>query len=493
MKEKKKLKEDDENQEQKKTEKFYHYEKGVPKIIHFELIKFLGKNGFANMNIGGSSRLVRIVENIVSDVTEGDLSCFIKNYLISIKAPDVLEVFVRGIGGYLNKKKYELLPKVEGISDKDPKDCAWLYFKNTAVKVTEANIELVSYDKLPHKIWSNRIIGKDFNQVNFENGQFEDFCFKLSKEDSARLEALRATLGYLLHRYNNPAVCKVVIFLDENATKDGQTNGGTGKSLLSKALSHCVETVLMDGKNLKRESRFNNQRINNTTDIVCFDDVDRKFSLETVYSMATSGFVIEKKGKNESTIKPEEAPKILVSSNFHVSGPGGSSDIRRRHEFEVANYFSDKLTPKMVYQNLFFDEWDENEWNCFFNFMINCIQLFLKFGLLEAKPLKIKTNKIIQQTSSEFYEFTKNGNLETGIWIEKKIILKKFKETYPFLQDVTSNTFTRWVKKYAKENKLQYKDNKAGEKYEFKLSEIENNIEDERGDEKGDENSLQSN
>ena len=94
-----------EKQKLKKPGGFYRYDNGVPKIIHFELIKFLGKNGFGNMNIGGATRLVRIVDNIVSDVSEGDLSCFIRNYLISIKESDVLEVFVRGIGGYLNKKK----------------------------------------------------------------------------------------------------------------------------------------------------------------------------------------------------------------------------------------------------------------------------------------------------------------------------------------------------------------------------------------------------
>lgn len=474
-----------EKQKLKKLAGFYRYDSGVPKIIHFELIKFLGKNGFGNMNIGGATRLVRIVDNIVSDVSEGDLSCFIRNYLISIKESDVLEVFVRGIGGYLNKKKYELLPKVKGISDKDPKDCAWLYFKNTAVKVTETDIILVPYEKLPHKIWANRIIHKDFNLVNFKSSQFNDFCFKLSKEDPERFKVLRATLGYLLHRYNNPAVCKVVIFLDENATIGGRTNGGTGKSLLSKALSHCVETVLMDGKNMKRDSRFNNQRISNTTDIVCFDDVDSKFSLELLYSMATSGFVIEKKGKEEFTLKAEESPKIIVSSNSPVSGPGGSSDIRRRHDFEIPNYFSEKLTPKMVYKNLFFDDWDENEWNCFFSFMIDCIQFFLKEGLLEAKPLKLKVNKLIQLTSPEFHNFISKDAITIGKWIDKNEFLQQFTDAYPNLEDVKSNSLTRWVKKYCEENDLEYTDKKTGEKYEFKLTKRS-----ETDNEKGDEDNL---
>lgn len=472
-----------------KIGKFYRYEKGVLKINHTELINFLGRKGFAIMKIGGATKIVRVRKNIIKEVYESDLTRFVKNYLTAKKELEVLETFMRGLSSYLNSRKYHLLPIVKSLSDKDTKDAAWLYFKNTAVKVTENKIELVSYDNLPHKIWETRIINKDFNSSNLTNGQFKDFCFKLSKEETKRFDAFKALLGYLLHRHNNPAVVKIVILLDENATKGGQTNGGTGKSLISKALSHCVETVLMDGKNMKRDSRFNNQRINNTTDIVCFDDVDSKFSLETVYSMATSGFVIEKKGQDESILKPEESPKILISSNHFVSGPGGSSDVRRRHEFEVANYFSDKRTPKMVYKNLFFDDWDDDEWNYFFCFMIDCIQVFLKKGLLEVEPLNLKANKLVQQTSQEFLEFTSAHSIPIEKWMNKTEFLNEFKKSYPTLTDITSHKLTKWVKLFATENRLAYTDRKTGDRYEFKLTERKE-LKNEDGDEDGD--NLQS-
>ncbi|WP_016988900.1 primase-helicase family protein [Flavobacterium sp. ACAM 123] len=466
----KKLKTDVGKQKLKKPAGFYHNDNGVTKIIHFELIKFLGKNGFANMNIGGVTRLVRIVDNIVSDVSEGDLSCFIRNYLISIKEPEVLEAFVRGIGSYLNKKKYELLPKVKGISDKDPKDCAWLYFKNTAVKVTETNIELVPYEKLPHKIWANRIVQKEFNLVNFKNGHFEDFCHKLSKEDPERFKVLKATLGYLLHRYNNPAVTKVVIFLDENATMGGQTNGGTGKSLLSKALSHCVETVLMDGKNMKRDSRFNNQRINNTTDIVCFDDVDRKFSLELLYSMATSGFVIEKKGQNESTLKAEESPKILVSSNFQVLGPGGSSDIRRRHEFELSNYYDQDFTPEVEFGNRFFGtQWDESEWSRFYHFMMDCCKTYLQQGLYQVPHINLLQNKFSDGMAEQFVAFA-DSYVQNDTTLNKRALFSNFKSLYPEMATTSSHQITKWLQIYAAKKGVTYSSTSSGGYYNFTLT-----------------------
>ena len=64
---------------------------------------------------------------------------------------------------------------------------------------------------------------------------------------------------------------------------------------------------------------------------------------------------------------------------------------------------------------------------------------------------------------------TKREKYESSPRIEKKDLLQEFKDTYPDLEDVSSNTLTRWVKKYAEENDLEYTDRKIGDKYEFKL------------------------
>lgn len=137
----------------------------------------------------------------------------------------------------------------------------------------------------------------------------------------------------------------------------------------------------------------------------------------------------------------------------------------------MSEYFSDTWTPKHEYGNLLFDEWDKNEWIKFDYFMLECLQLFLNEGLIEAKSLRKKTNKLIQLTSPEFYDFTSNGLLETGIWIDKKDFLEIFKERHPHLEGITSNKLSRWVRTYADENGLELKSNKTADKYGFKLSE----------------------
>ncbi len=138
--------------------------------------------------------------------------------------------------------------------------------------------------------------------------------------------------------------------------------------------------------------------------------------------MSTAGFTIEKKGETEFLLKPEDSPKIMITSNFRVLGPGGSSDSRRRYEYEIANFFDDKITPIDIYNKLFFEEWDNDEWQRFDSFMITCIQKFLQKGLLQPEKLN-KSAKLEQLTSKTFIEFIADYPIENNVWLEKMNLL----------------------------------------------------------------------
>ena len=180
--------------------KFYEVDnKGKSIINHYKLIKFLGEDGYKRYVFeNGNIILVRICDNIIEEVNEGDIANCVKDYLISKGDVNVLETFVKGISGYLNKRKYDLLPKLSSISDKDSKNIAWSYYENTAVKVTKGKIEMVPYDLLNHKIWKNRILKREFIRPNDSNGQFADFMYKLSKENKQRLIAARTAIGFVV-------------------------------------------------------------------------------------------------------------------------------------------------------------------------------------------------------------------------------------------------------------------------------------------------------
>lgn len=458
--------------------KFHIKIDGRTTIRHHDLICSLGENGFAMMEYSnGKKQLVRIKGNIVDAATENDLVTCVKDFLIKEAEFDVLEMFTKGVNTFTTTKKLEFLPQIEFVSDKDPKDAAWFYFSNTAVKITRNSIDLIPYSSLSHPIWKNRILKREFKMPSSSRGQFFEFMWLISKKDLDRFLALQTALGYLLHRFNDPSLPKVIILIDEGISTDGSANGGTGKGLLAQAIGSCKNLEVIDGQQIKSDSRFKNQRINTTTDVILFDDVSKKFSLDELKSMVTSGITVEKKGKDEIQISFKDGPKIMINSNYVVLGSGGVTDSRRRYEFEVASYFNDRKTPIIEFGNLFFDEWNQDEWNRFDLLMMENTQAFLKNSLVEATPINLTKNKLICCTNPEFRLFSKN-EFVNDVWLEKELLFSKFKSGYPVHKNTTSHQFTKWVKEYGKIYGLEYDSKNPGGVQQFILK--SNSIQDEK-------------
>jgi len=455
-----------------KTELFWNIdEKGKITIKHSILIKFLAQSGYKRMKFKNSGEIFVIVENNrISEVKVGDINNFIKEYLNKLKLPEVYESFVKGISGYTSIRKLELLPVIQSYIDKDSKKECWFYFSNVAVKVTKTKIKVIPYKKLDRLVWSERILKREFSILSDEDGQFEKFAFLISKSEEKRFKSFKTILGYLRHRYNNPSNPKIVVLYDEKMN-ESEANGGSGKSLTMKALSKSINIVQQNGKDIKVGSWFRNQRVNVTTDLIYYDDVNKDFNIEFLFAESTSGITIEKKRQDEIQLLPEESPKLAIISNYAVKGPGGDSDIRRRFEFEYSNYFSTKHTPEQEFGNFFFDEWDNDEWRKFDYFLMKCVQLYLNEGLIEAEPINIRKKKIVHSTSIEFESFMSTGIIEIDMWYSKKDALELFKTKFPHKNELSSHKFTKWMNLYAVEMGLEYKVNYSGNNYEFKLVE----------------------
>jgi len=441
---------------------------GKIKINQYRLIEFLQDGGFFKTTTKNGKSIVRVQDNIVSEAPDFVIIDYVKKYLTSKSEMEVLEIFSKGVSSFVNTGKLNLLDTVKIPIDKDPKNESWFYYKNTAVKVTRGKIESVNYEDLPHKIWASRILDREFMAADGSKSDFYYFLYNLAGQDEERFASLLTIIGYLLHRYQNKSSTRAVIFVDQNISFDGKANGGSGKTLVTEAVGKMRELVGMDGKNIKTKSWFKNQRIERTTDVVRYDDVQRDFSLETLYSMITSGVTVERKYKDEIQIDPEDAPKIVISSNYPVNGTGGSTDERRRCEYEVANHYDANHQPVDDFKKHFFDDWDNLEWNAFDALMMHCLQVYLQNGLIIPKPINLVTNKLVSNTCAEFVEYM-NASGKINQWIDKREFHPEFIEKYPMHRHVTSHQFTKWLKEFANSRGLFYQDKSAGGKYSFIL------------------------
>jgi len=457
---------------------FWRYETGKLQIINSDLLKFLASKGFARLKLSPTNYiLVKKKNNRIRLSSDEEMMSYVGFYLKSKKQMKVYEAFVKGVGQYITNKKLSFLPIDELPDDRDTKNTGIFYFKNGYCIISKTGIEVKDYSELPYVIWENRIINCNYIKTNKEEiGQFEQFCKNITKNDASRFLTLKTILGYLLHRNKSRGEAKAIILYDENMLLDNKTNGGTGKTLLSDALSQVRDLELFDGKSIKAESWFKNQRINLTTDIVTYDDLNKTTSLEMFYSMITTGVEVEKKRKDAFYIRFEESPKIVITSNYPVKGPGGSSDERRRFEFEVANYYDHEFTPEDEFGNRFFNEdWGKDEWQKFYHFLMECLMEYLNNGLIKSPSINFEKKKLELNTSKHFLEFAENF-LEFNHWEDKRLAEVLYKEYFPE-EGVTPHMFKKWLEEYCSVNNAKLKIKSTGGNYLFNM--IKNVKEDE--------------
>jgi hypothetical protein len=255
-------------------------------------------------------------------------------------------------------------------------------------------------------------------------------------------------LGYLISRYKNKINNKAIILNDEIISENPE--GGTGKGLLVQGLRQIRKVSILDGKTFDEKSGFPYQTVSPDTDILVFDDVKKNWDFESKFSLVTEGMTLERKNKDAIKLTVEESPKMLVSTNYAIKGEGNSHD-RRRHEIEIAQYYGKNLTPFDEFDHHLFDDWDLDTFNIFDNYMIKCLQKYLKHGLVVQNAKNLGMRKFIAETCMEFHEFISDqDNFPLNTRNEKSIIFNSFVQEYKdYEKYLTRKRFHIWVSKYA--------------------------------------------
>ena len=138
------------------------------------------------------------------------------------------------------------------------------------------------------------------------------------------------------------------------------------------ALKYVKKVDTIDGKQFDFNKNFAYQTLNADTQVLVFDDVEKSFNFESLFSIITEGITIEKKNKDAIKIPFAKSPKIAMTTNYAIKG-AGNSFARRKWELELHQYYSKDYTPLDEFGRLMFGDWNDDDWCEFDNYMIGCL------------------------------------------------------------------------------------------------------------------------
>lgn len=400
---------------------------------------------------------IRIIDNIVREVGKKDLKDEILEYVKKEEPAYIYEFFLKKIGNAVNDEFLETLPAKDVEFKKDRKDAMQIYFQNCIVKITRDKISTFPYTELNGNIWESQIIQRIFDPEAVSGSDFRTFCWNISNAELPRYEAICSTLGYLIHNYKNPAYSPAIILNDEVISDHPE--GGTGKGVLLKAVEQYLKTVSIEGKTFSFDKNFVYQRVNPDTKILSFQDVNKNFDFERLFSVLTDGIDVEKKGKDSMLIPFEDAPKVVITTNYAIRGTG-NSHMRRRHELEISQYYNKDRTPFDEFKKMMFHEWNKIEWEQFDAFMVECCQFYLMKGLVKQQLINLPEKRLMAETSSEFIEFMSEEMPPSGAIISRVDFYKRFLSDNP-TSKIASKTFYKFVKFYVEFHKTPFKEGKS--------------------------------
>ena len=464
---------------------------GQPSINRYKLQIFLTKQGGFKLYFYDQNstiyRLIRVKDGFVEEASTEQIKRFIKDYVDrlpdtfdgEVSPQDLLELMYKGASMLFSDAFFEFFDRADIDFLKDTKDISYFPFKNGVVVITPEEISLKSYGELKKCIWKSQVINHDIfiDQNDTEPNQIEYYKFieKICGGDTDRIMYALSIIGYLLHKYKDPARPFAVILAEE--TDNEAKGGGTGKGIFVKALSYILNTVRVDGKNFKIDKNFAFQRVDLDTRILAIEDTRKNVDFEGFYSIITEGVTVEKKNKDELFIPYKDSPKVMFTTNYTIPNNGNHAK-RRQKVLEFAPTFSSTFTPEDFFGHKLFDDWDLQEWNRFYNLMFDCVQGYLKFGVQAViNSDKLIKKQIKNQFGEEFLDYISDVIEKDGNWIKLENIYNDFLNMSGFeKKDYSVKRFTKAVEESCTLLNIAYqnkRDKASGGKKVYKFNLIE--------------------
>ena len=252
-------------------------------------------------------------------------------------------------------------------------------------------------------------------------------------ENNKHLLSKLCAMGYMALDFKDSNVTRAVVAMDGKQGTGSDSNGRCGKSLIGVAMQQVIPTAYINGKKKDLEGdQFLWNDIVDKTQLVFMDDVLRGFNIESQFANITGEWQVNYKGGGRRTFPFSSSPKMYISTNFTLKGKGDSFRARQ-WLLGFSDYYNATHSPKDDFKILFFNEWENDQWELFWNLMAQCVYLYMNFGVVEAPEerlmqridMNIMGDKFIEW-AEEYFESDEEPRLNKRI--SRKVLIDSYEK-----------------------------------------------------------------
>ena len=278
-------------------------------------------------------------------------------------------------------------------------------YKNHLKTSSKANIEKFDeLDKYNIKINDNSFIFLKY-LINTSRMFWNKKELTTDEKKEQRLHLINKiySIGYLAHRHKNPAKSWAVFATDGRESELGKSFGGSGKSICYTALEHVNNQFYIGGRDPRKlKNEFLYDGVSKYTDNILIDDANQYLDFGMFFTPITGKLNINPKNATPFTLGFDESPKFTFTSNFGLRDLDPSTERRLLytvfsdyyHKKDSDGFYEDSLDPGKEFGKLMFDDFTEEEWNSFYNFIALAIQVYLKFDKIEPPMANVNTRNL---------------------------------------------------------------------------------------------------
>lgn len=446
-------------------------------VRNTRMYNFLRKNGFGRIELQNEKTgyiYIQLVHNLVRQIKANEVKNYINKFLETRGMDEILrDTFYRS--NQVNESSMSNLPIVEiDFTDYD-QSSQYFFFDNGTVHVTPTEIKQYKPGEIKRYVWEDEIIT---HRIKLEDPYFEitarpdgslditilrhdcdwlnyliNTCRmhwrkemeesldgKSQEEKEAYLKAHKFDIagpnldpleqqeqkqhlinrlyaaGYLLHGYKDPSRPWCVFGMDNRVGDDGESHGGSGKSLFFKSIRRFMKSVTLDGRKSKlTEDQFIYENVSRHTGYILIDDANQYLDFQFFFSALTGELTVNPKHGTRFEIPFEEVPKFGISSNFVVRNLDSSTARRLIYtvfsDYYHANqpghdYYREDRTVKDDFgYNLLTHDFPSEQLNRFYNLKLQCTKLYLNHDKISPPMNNVEIRHLKSEMGENFLEW----------------------------------------------------------------------------------------